>query len=148
MRLRAELLFYIPLPAADKERMIGKFVSVARATIKGTLVIGMVQGTLGGLALGQWRAVGGGWAQRLGRWRKANGLRRVQHGGGVLPGGVIAQQRVKPLAVGLGGCLRVDLAARERLERQHGHPRSGSADRTLTRTDSRPAAAAGNFNRR
>lgn len=50
LHLRAYLLSYIPLPPADKERMIGKFVSVARATIKGTLVIGVVQGTLGGLA--------------------------------------------------------------------------------------------------
>lgn len=40
-----------PLPPVDRERLLDKFVSVSRATIKGTLVIGLVQGTLGGLAI-------------------------------------------------------------------------------------------------
>jgi predicted PurR-regulated permease PerM len=41
---------YLPLPDADKQRMVGKFVSVTRATLKGTILIGVVQGLLGGLA--------------------------------------------------------------------------------------------------
>jgi predicted PurR-regulated permease PerM len=46
----SRILYLLPLPAADEDRMVERFVSVARATIKGTLVIGMVQGALGGLA--------------------------------------------------------------------------------------------------
>lgn len=49
-RALAKILYYLPLPAEDEERMIGHFVSVARATIKGTIVIAAVQGALGGLA--------------------------------------------------------------------------------------------------
>jgi len=44
------VLAYLPLTAADKQRMVGKFVSVTRATLKGTILIGAVQGLLGGLA--------------------------------------------------------------------------------------------------
>jgi predicted PurR-regulated permease PerM len=43
-------LAYLPLGEADKQRMLDKFVSVTRATLKGTIVIGGVQGMLGGLA--------------------------------------------------------------------------------------------------
>jgi predicted PurR-regulated permease PerM len=43
-------LYYLPLAQEDKERLLGKFVSVARAMAKGTLVIGIIQGTLGGAA--------------------------------------------------------------------------------------------------
>lgn len=44
------VLAYLPLTDADKQRMLGKFVSVARATLKGTLLIGAAQGGLAGLA--------------------------------------------------------------------------------------------------
>jgi len=44
------VLVYLPLTDADKARMLDKFVSVARATIKGTMLIGMAQGGLAGLA--------------------------------------------------------------------------------------------------
>jgi predicted PurR-regulated permease PerM len=44
------ILYYIPLPTEDEDRMVGRFVSVARATLRGTLVIGVVQGGLAGLA--------------------------------------------------------------------------------------------------
>jgi predicted PurR-regulated permease PerM len=44
------VLVYLPLTDADKERMVGKFVSVTRATLKGTILIGIAQGLLGGLA--------------------------------------------------------------------------------------------------
>jgi len=50
-RLLGGLLEYLPLTDADKQRMVGKFVSVTRATLKGTILIGMAQGLLGGLAL-------------------------------------------------------------------------------------------------
>ena len=48
--IKDRLLHFIPLPQADKDRMAGKFLSVARATLKGTLVIGIVQGVLAGVA--------------------------------------------------------------------------------------------------
>jgi predicted PurR-regulated permease PerM len=47
--LRA-VLAYLPLTEADKQRMVEKFVSVTRATLKGTILIGVAQGGLGGLA--------------------------------------------------------------------------------------------------
>jgi predicted PurR-regulated permease PerM len=43
-------LAHIPLSESDKSRMVGRFLSVTRATVKGTLVIGLVQGTLAGIA--------------------------------------------------------------------------------------------------
>jgi predicted PurR-regulated permease PerM len=47
--LRA-VLAYLPLTAADKQRLLDRFVSVTRATLKGTLLIGGAQGILSGLA--------------------------------------------------------------------------------------------------
>jgi predicted PurR-regulated permease PerM len=44
------VLGYLPLAAADTERMTERFVSVTRATLKGTVLIGAAQGVLGGLA--------------------------------------------------------------------------------------------------
>lgn len=44
------VLAYLPLTDADKERMLDRFVSVTRATLKGTVLIGIAQGVLGGLA--------------------------------------------------------------------------------------------------
>jgi predicted PurR-regulated permease PerM len=49
-RLLQSVLTYLPLTEADKQRMLGKFVSVTRATLKGTVLIGMAQGILEGLA--------------------------------------------------------------------------------------------------
>lgn len=43
------LLSYSALPADMQSRFSGRIVSVSRATIKGTLVIGVIQGALGGL---------------------------------------------------------------------------------------------------
>lgn len=45
-----KILYYMPLTAKDENRMVGRFVSVTRATVKGTLIIGIVQGSLAGLA--------------------------------------------------------------------------------------------------
>lgn len=44
------VLAYLPLTESDKQRMLEKFVSVTRATLKGTILIGAAQGALGGLA--------------------------------------------------------------------------------------------------
>jgi predicted PurR-regulated permease PerM len=49
-RLLRKILYYLPLGDEDERRMLEKFTSVARATIKGTLLIGLAQGTLAGLA--------------------------------------------------------------------------------------------------
>jgi len=49
-RLLNKILYYVPLASKDEDRMVGKFLSVSRATLKGTLVIGIVQGVLGGLS--------------------------------------------------------------------------------------------------
>jgi predicted PurR-regulated permease PerM len=43
------VLYYSPLPPEDEERIVGRFLSVVRATVKGTLVVGIAQGALGGL---------------------------------------------------------------------------------------------------
>lgn len=48
--LLAKILYYLPLSTKDESLMMERFVSVTRATIKGTLVIGGLQGALGGLA--------------------------------------------------------------------------------------------------
>ena len=44
------MLNHLPLTATEKQQMTDRFVSVMRATVKGTLVIGIIQGTLSGLA--------------------------------------------------------------------------------------------------
>lgn len=49
-RMLQSLMWYLPLGEADKERMLGKFISVTRATLKGTVLIGLIQGSLSGLA--------------------------------------------------------------------------------------------------
>jgi predicted PurR-regulated permease PerM len=40
---------YAPLTQSDKEKMLQVSLSVSRATVKGTLIIGVIQGALGGL---------------------------------------------------------------------------------------------------
>lgn len=47
--ISSSFLDYSPLSDEDKNLLINKGMSVARATIKGTLVIGIVQGALGGI---------------------------------------------------------------------------------------------------
>lgn len=49
-KLLEKIIYYTPLDSEDERRMIGKFISVTRATLKGTLVIGIVQGGLAGIA--------------------------------------------------------------------------------------------------
>lgn len=43
------LMRYTALPAEAQQRLVERAVSVSRATIKGTLVVGLVQGMLGGI---------------------------------------------------------------------------------------------------
>ncbi len=50
-RLIARLKYLVPLPAQYEDRIVQRFASVARATVKGTLLIALVQGTLSGLTL-------------------------------------------------------------------------------------------------
>jgi predicted PurR-regulated permease PerM len=45
-----KMLYYLPLPPEDETRMVQRFMSVSRATIKGTIIIGAIQGALGGVA--------------------------------------------------------------------------------------------------
>lgn len=44
-------LWYVPLADEDERRLVERFRSVARATLMGTLVVGLVQGLLAGAAL-------------------------------------------------------------------------------------------------
>ena len=48
--IRDQVMRLFPLKNTDKEILLDKFLSVSRATLKGTLVIGIVQGGLAGLA--------------------------------------------------------------------------------------------------
>ncbi len=45
-----KILYYLPLTDLDERRLLEKFTSVTRATIKGTLLIGVLQGGLAGAA--------------------------------------------------------------------------------------------------
>lgn len=49
-RLLYYILYYLPLSDEEEHQLLNRFTSVARATIKGTAVIGLLQGTLNGLA--------------------------------------------------------------------------------------------------
>jgi predicted PurR-regulated permease PerM len=49
-KLVQKILYYLPLEDQNEQRMLDRFTSVARATIKGTAVIGILQGGLAGLA--------------------------------------------------------------------------------------------------
>jgi predicted PurR-regulated permease PerM len=48
--LLRKILYYLPMVHEDEERLLRRFTSVARATMKSTLIIGFLQGTLCGLA--------------------------------------------------------------------------------------------------
>jgi predicted PurR-regulated permease PerM len=43
------VLSYLPFSAEDNARLIDRFVSVTKATMKGTLLVGIVQGTINGI---------------------------------------------------------------------------------------------------
>ncbi|MHB1397851.1 MAG: AI-2E family transporter [Trichloromonadaceae bacterium] len=48
--LLERILYYLPLDEQSEQRLLDRFVSVTRATLKGTAVIGVLQGGLAGLA--------------------------------------------------------------------------------------------------
>ena len=48
-RILEKVFYYMPLSHEDEARVLQRFTSVTRATIKGTLVIGMIQGALAGI---------------------------------------------------------------------------------------------------
>lgn len=47
-KLIRKILYYLPLDSEDENLMLDKFTSVTRATIKGTMLIGILQGGLAG----------------------------------------------------------------------------------------------------
>ncbi len=47
-KLIRKILYYLPLNSDDENLMLEKFTSVTRATIKGTMLIGILQGGLAG----------------------------------------------------------------------------------------------------
>ena len=49
-KLIRRILYYLPLNSDDENLMLDKFTSVTRATLKGSLVIGALQGGLAGIA--------------------------------------------------------------------------------------------------
>jgi len=49
-KLLNKILYYLPLEDHDERRLLNKFTSITRATLKGTLVIGILQGGLAGIA--------------------------------------------------------------------------------------------------
>jgi len=49
-KLMKKILYYLPLDSADESVMLEKFTSVTRATLKGTMLIGLLQGGLAGTA--------------------------------------------------------------------------------------------------
>jgi predicted PurR-regulated permease PerM len=49
-RILERIFYYLPLSHEDEVLMLTRFTSITRATIKGTLMIGVIQGTLAGIA--------------------------------------------------------------------------------------------------
>jgi len=49
-KILERIFYYLPLSDEDERSMLARFTSITRATIKGTLVIGIIQGALGGIA--------------------------------------------------------------------------------------------------
>lgn len=47
----SKMLYRLPLNSADEKRLLDKFTSVTRATLKGTFIIGAIQGGMGGVAM-------------------------------------------------------------------------------------------------
>ena len=49
-KLLEKILYFLPLKDEDEQVLLNRFTSVTRATIKGTLIIGLMQGTICGTA--------------------------------------------------------------------------------------------------
>ncbi len=50
IQLVEKFLYYLPLKTSEERMMLAKFTSVTRATLKGSLLIGLLQGALAGIA--------------------------------------------------------------------------------------------------
>lgn len=50
-KILQRILYLLPLPSHQEDRLLERFTSVTRATLKGTLLIGIIQGALAGIAL-------------------------------------------------------------------------------------------------
>jgi predicted PurR-regulated permease PerM len=50
-KLAARIKYLIPMEAKNEEAIVARFIAVSRATLKGTLLIALIQGALTGLAL-------------------------------------------------------------------------------------------------
>jgi len=50
-RLLRKITYYLPLSTSDEARLVSKFSSVTRATLKGTMVIGVIRGGMAGAGL-------------------------------------------------------------------------------------------------
>ena len=49
-KILEKIFYYMPLSDEDEALMLQRFASITRATVKGTLVIGIIQGALAGFA--------------------------------------------------------------------------------------------------
>jgi predicted PurR-regulated permease PerM len=49
-KILERIFYYLPLSDEDEELMLARFTSITRATIKGTVIIGIIQGALAGIA--------------------------------------------------------------------------------------------------
>jgi len=49
-KIMERFLYYIPMQDDERDAMVERFMSITKATVKGTLLIGLIQGTLGGIA--------------------------------------------------------------------------------------------------
>jgi predicted PurR-regulated permease PerM len=49
-RLLARILYYLPMQTRDEQLLLERFTSVTRATLRGSVLIAIVQGTLAGIA--------------------------------------------------------------------------------------------------
>jgi predicted PurR-regulated permease PerM len=50
-RIVAQIMGFLPLEDGYKSQIVTRFESISRATIKGSIILGIIQGTLGGLTL-------------------------------------------------------------------------------------------------
>src|SRR2546430_4688869 len=49
-KILERIFYYLPLSDEDERSMLARFTSITRATVKGTMVIGIIQGALAGVA--------------------------------------------------------------------------------------------------
>ncbi len=49
-KLLTKILYFLPLQDRDEQKLLNRFTSVTRATLKGTIIIGLLQGSICGLA--------------------------------------------------------------------------------------------------